>query len=101
MQDDDAVESDVAHASSARAAMRKQELSFVGFKDLWNSITTKEERSRLRPTMVYQVVYLCNCCCMHMAHIHKHQNGMYLVNCGRQVAICVMKHACFMGQTRS
>lgn len=35
--------------------VRKQELSFLGFTDIWNSITTKEQRQMLRPTLVYQV----------------------------------------------
>lgn len=35
--------------------VRKQELSFLGFTEIWNSITTKEQRQMLRPTLVYQV----------------------------------------------
>ncbi|KAK9827525.1 hypothetical protein WJX74_008224 [Apatococcus lobatus] len=40
----------------AAKQVEKQELSFVGFQDIWTSITTKEQRHMLRPTLVYQEI---------------------------------------------
>ncbi|KAK9842411.1 hypothetical protein WJX84_005751 [Apatococcus fuscideae] len=54
--DDTSGSDDDTSPTKGTAGVRKQELSFMGFKKIWTAITTKEERLTLQPTLVYQEV---------------------------------------------